>query len=418
MISAGGPPPSASASLEWRRNWPLVLSASLSAGVINTHFYAFGVFMKPLAEATGWSRGEIGVALLIYSVMNVLLGPFVGLFADKVGPRRLALFGMMGYCATFGAFSLIKGNLIVLYLIATANAFCALFSNATILTMAITRHFKSGLGLALASTHAGSGLYASTFVPLMATYVIAVHGFRSAYLVIGIVGMIVAVPALLLFFDRGRRSDSPMMQERLPADATKEQRRASLTNRYFWRIALACFLVALGSTGLVSHFIPMLTDGGLTPSAAAGFAAIVGTTSLICRITTGALLDRFSASLIGAICFLAPAAACILLATSHGSAQVAFAVALLLGVAVGAEVDIISYTVVRYIGSANYGLVFGIIYGVMSLGTGVGAALTGTLFDLYGNYRIALFLYVGTCASASLLFLLLEPWGRRRAAGD
>ena len=233
------------AGREWRRHWPVVLSASVAAGVINTHFYAFGVFVKPLSAATGWSRGEIGLIQLIYAIVTILLGPLVGLLADRIGPRKLAIGGMSTYCLLFASYSLVQHNLFAWYVLGFFTAAAALFCNATVLTMAITRRFRAALGLALAVVLAGSGLYASTILPILATALIKAYDFRIAYASLGLLGLVLGLPLLVLFFDRQAGQTTP----RLAVDARSHLDwvavRRQLHGRYFWRLGVAAWVYML-----------------------------------------------------------------------------------------------------------------------------------------------------------------------------
>ena len=56
-------------------------------------------------------------------------------------------------------------------------------------------------------------------------------------------------------------------------------------------------------------------------------------------------------------------------------------VAIALGLAVGAEIDIVAYLTTRYFGFRRYGVIYGWLYGMFIFGTGVGPPLMGAVFD-------------------------------------
>jgi cyanate permease len=59
---------------------------------------------------------------------------------------------------------------------------------------------------------------------------------------------------------------------------------------------------------------------------------------------------------------------------------------LLVGAAIGVEIDLTAYMVARYLGVKHYGLLYGILYSIVALGAGVGPALFGRAFDRTGSY--------------------------------
>ena len=78
------------------------------------------------------------------------------------------------------------------------------------------------------------------------------------------------------------------------------------------------------------------------------------------------------------------------LALGVGGISYAFIAAIALGFAVGAEVDLIGYFTARYFGLANYGTIYGVQYSVFSLGAGISPVLAGYIWDVNGNYDVAL----------------------------
>ncbi|MSQ33144.1 MAG: MFS transporter [Dehalococcoidia bacterium] len=58
-------------------------------------FYGFSLFIKPMSEELGWSRGALSFALTIRSLVNIALGPVVGRILDRWGPRFLMAGGAL-----------------------------------------------------------------------------------------------------------------------------------------------------------------------------------------------------------------------------------------------------------------------------------------------------------------------------------
>ena len=403
---------------EWRANWPLVLATCLTAGVATTHFYALGIFMKPVSAATGLSRAQIGSVQIIYSLATILIGPMVGILADKTGPRKLVLGGVIFYSLSIACYYFVSSNLLILYGIALFGALSGVFCNAPLLTMAITRRFSASLGLALAVTLAGTGLYAGLVMPVVATKAIAAVGFRSAYLIIGAIGLTASLPLLFLFFDRGASRPENSRASRKPGDPAARQGapvKELLRGRYFWRIALSGFLVTMAATSMLAHFVPLMTDRGVDPATAAAVAGAIGISTILGRIGAGMLLDIAHPPLIGAICFIGPFLASMAILAGTASLGSAIGSALLIGLAVGAEVDIVSFLTRRYLGLGHYAALYSTLYGLTAMGAGIGVPLAGFIFDRSGNYNLALYLFMASSAVASILIYSLAPRGERQS---
>ena len=99
---------------------------------------------------------------------------------------------------------------------------------------------------------------------------------------------------------------------------------------------------------------------------AAAIASVVGISSIIGRLAGGLLVDRIDARWVAAIAFLLPTAACGALLIAVGDSGIlgggmAIAIAVKVGLSIGAEIEVIAYLTTRYFGLAKFGAVFGMI---------------------------------------------------------
>jgi predicted MFS family arabinose efflux permease len=281
---------------------------------------------------------------------------------------------------------------------------------------AVSAWFDERRGLALGIAMAGIGIGA-TLVPQFARLVIAAYGWRAAYVALGVLTFAVAFPAVALFIrepDAGAR-----VAGREPAALPGLMLGDSLRSSSFWLLAVAVFLVVTTINGIVAHLVPLLTDRGIDVRQATSTLSLVGLSTIAGRLVAGYLLDRFFAPYVAAGLFLLPLAAVGLLIAGAGASAPALA-AVSLGFGLGAEVDVIGFLAGRYFGLRAFGQIYGCLFAIFTLGTGLGPVLMAVSFDVTQSYDVTLTAFGIALVCASVLVSRLGPYRfpARRAKAD
>jgi MFS family permease len=187
--------------------------------------------------------------------------------------------------------------------------------------------------------------------------------------------------------------------------------RAAITGRrQFWLLAAIFLLEGLACNGVLSgNFVPLLTDRGYTVGAAAALLGASGLAAMGARIVVGFGLDFVHGPIFSAIVMLLPPLGVGILASHAGSPGPFFA-AICLGLAIGAEVDMMGFFVSRYFGRRSFGTIYGLIFALFALGIGVGPAILGFGFDHFHTYDPVLWVFLGLLVVAALLFLPLGKY--------
>ena len=67
--------------------------------------YGFTTFFNPIADHFGWSAAQISLAFSLRSLEFGIMAPLIGFLIDKVGVRKISIFGVMvsglGYSGTY-----------------------------------------------------------------------------------------------------------------------------------------------------------------------------------------------------------------------------------------------------------------------------------------------------------------------------
>ncbi len=368
------------AETELGRHWKMVLAVMVGVafGATGLPFYTLGLFVKPLGAEFGWSRAQVSTAGLCLQAGLIVASPFIGTLVDRFGSRRTALISMVGLVLGLLGLSAVTGNVLTLYAAWTALALLASGTTPIVWTRAVNSCFDRQRGLALGLSLAGTGL-AAILGPMLMSQLIVAHGWRVAYQVLAAVTLLGALPFVALFLEEG----TPKAPGAIPAGGSTL--REALGTAWFWRSGASFFLIAGGIAALIVHLTPMLLDSGLTPPQAAGVAGLLGITIIVGRLTVGVLVDRLPAAYVGLAFLLLPVIACLLL--KQGAAVPA---ALLIGLAAGAEVDLLAYLVSRRFGLRHYGRIYGWQLACFLLGAGVFPVVMGAARDRFGSYDMAL----------------------------
>lgn len=395
---------------EWRNFWPLPIAAALGYSTSVLHVYSIGPYIGPLQQEFGWSRAQISAGITIASFGSAIFCVPIGMLVDRLGPRRIGMVGVLLMCSAFALLSTATGRLanwLVLWGILAIGNLCV---QTTVWTSAVASRFAASRGLAFALTLSGASLSATVF-PVLATWLIGAHGWRAAFAAMGGIWAALVFPMLLLFFrgaqdqGRGKRAGIPGAARELAGIGISE----GLRSPVLYKLLMAGGLFAFTLIGILVHFVPILKDNGATPLAAAGTASLIGIFSIVGRLGTGLLLDRFAGHLVGAVAFLLPMIACLLLFLDGARPSAQAAAAAFVGLTVGSEVDVIAYLAAKHFGLKNFGSLYGALVMALTLGTAFGPLAAGAVFDHYHSYVPFLLLTAVMMAASSMALVSLGP---------
>lgn len=413
--------PEAGGAAEWKAHWPLPIAAALGYTTGAIYTFGFGAYIGPISESFGWSRTLVTSGLSLAVGVQALFSLPIGMAVDRFGPRWLGVAGTALLCAAFallGTATGSAGNWIMLWVL---MALASLLVQGTVWTSAVASRFEASRGLAFAVTLCGSSMAAALF-PALGAWLIGKVGWQQAAFWQAGLWFAVAFPIILLFFRSARDSEQTAARtEAVAVEPTPLQGQPlsqGFRSTVYHRLLIASLCFTLTGVALVIHFIPILTDGGTDPVMAAGMAALIGVASIVGRLCTGVLLDRFPAAKIGALAFLLPAIASgLLLADGQNPASQAIA-AVLIGLALGAELDVIAYLTAQHFGLRNFGGLYGGLLTALNGGSAMGPLAAALVFDLSGSYAPYLWLTIVLMLIASLALASLPTPGRRTLAAD
>ncbi|MFM0608368.1 MFS transporter [Paraburkholderia sediminicola] len=371
--------------------WRVVFAAliGLVGGASTLTIYGLGMFVRPLQAEFGWSLTQISFANTLVSLSGIVSAFAQGILIDRFGARRVVLVSLPLLCLSFASMYFLPDSLLVFYigwlLIPLLGAGTWVGSYAK----AIAAWFDDRLGLALGVAAIGAGLGAAVIPALTHTLLVA-YGWRLAYVWIGALSMVVVLP--MVYFnlydkpaDRGFQWRPHMrragMQDR---DVTV---REALRQHAFWVLIVAFMLLGFNTTGIALHMVPMLLRDGVSTGQAAAAQSIMGVGVILGRLAAGYLLDRLPSALVTAVSLLGPTlgfAGFALLGAHPVSMNV---LAALIGIGIGAEIDLLGFYVRRHFGTFAYGKLYCSIFAIFQFGSGVGAvgiAYGATRLNGYG----------------------------------
>lgn len=398
---------------EWRAGWKVLGAAMLCYICSTMPLTVLGALVKPLSAEFGWSRAAITSAFLITAVGTLFLAPVVGHLVDRIGPRRVALFGLPVMALGPIAISMAGPSLWTWYACWAIHAFCQAWAGNVIWANVVIGRFDRHRGMALAVLLSAHALTYGA-LPAFTVFTVAELGWRWVYYLLAAFVLLIAWPIAWRFIygvndgDRGQPASASDVESRFvatPSGALGDV----LKQPQFWQIATAFALAALVIAGLFVHFQVVLIDRGMTAMQAAGVAVVLGPASLIGRLGTGLVLDRFTSNRVAAIALILPGVSYLILLLGGDWLFGAYLSGFFLGLAGAAESDLMAYLVSRYFGQHMFGKVYGFLLGLYAIGYGIGPILAGNVFDRIGSYEPIFIVLAVAALTGSLLILALGP---------
>lgn len=380
-----------SAANEWRSGWSLVLGAAIGVTLLNVGFMSAGTFVAPLEQAFGWSRAEISSGTIVVALTGVFVGPLVGLVVDKWGARRVVLPGAVLYGLILALFGTLDGSLIRYLALWLALAGASQLIMHTVWATAVSTHFSAGRRLAISFTMMGSGI-TTIIAPVMANFLIEQHGWRMAYVIMGLgwSGFVVTVGYFLFHDHHSRRRKERTDDIAPPAELTGYTVRDGLRSAAFIKILSTVFICNLLNIALVFHLVPLLSWSGLTRSAAVFVASSLGFSMLAGNMLFGLIGERIPARLFAAIAVAAPAISCVMLLQPDGSTAERTIAVCIFGLCAGSQMPAFTYLASRYFGLRSFATLRAFLLSGTTVAAAIAPVVAGLIFDGTGSYALLL----------------------------
>lgn len=340
---------------------------------------------------------------------NLLIGRFVDRFGISL-PLALASVGLGGgfllasQSGSLLTFTIIQGALIGF---GAAASFGPLLAD-------VSHWFVKRRGLAVSATAAGNYV-AGAIWPLIIGELMEGHGWRGAYLFIGVVCLVVLVPASFLL-----RRPAPhtlhLADGSLPVDPPP-MRRTSLTPGQLQALLIVagigcCVAMAMPQVHIVAYCV----DLGFGMARGAEMLSLMLFGGIASRILSGMLADRIGGIytlLLGAVL---QCLALLLYLPYDGLASL-YVVSLIFGLSQGGIVSSYAIVVREYLPAREAGRRVGAVITATIVGMALGGWMSGWIYDLTSSYQAAFLNGIAwNLLNIAMISLIIMKSGRSRLA--
>jgi MFS family permease len=368
--------------------------------------FSFSIFFVAILEEFKWSRAGIAGAFSLSSLIIGVGSWLGGKLVDHFGPRKILIGGSIILSLSTIASGLIQEiwHLYLTFGILAAIGTCSLgwVPNSVILSNWFVQNRGTMVGIAFS----GDGIGIFILGPL-AQYLISEFGWRTAYMLLGLVVLIVLLPLNCVQRNWPSQKDGPSKSD--PSNQSikvnDENKKAynerngradwtlarAMKTLPFWSLFFSFFLIPLGMFPVIIHQVAYIIDQGYSKAVAASIFGVVGLLGSAGRPIFGALSDRMGREKAVTLSFISSITGILilLLLPTLKTAFWLYLYALFLGLSFGARSPIIA----AMMADLYQGRYFGSIYGFIMIGNGVGGALgpwlAGYFHDLTGTYGIS-----------------------------
>lgn len=380
--------------------------------------FSFGVFMPYISSDTGWDRASLSLPYSFYVFVYSALGVLTGRLTDRLGPRIVLIIGgsLLGCGVMMMSQVHALWHLYIVLGVVAASGMSAAYvpCNAT-----VVRWFRARRGLALSIASSGAAFGTFTFPPL-ATALIMAHGWRAAYVILGLLAIAVIVacamfivrdPEKIGLYPDGKRPlelppGHPDAEVAFAQDWTFDEARRT---RAFWLMAAIFTLTWLVVFMPMVHIVAFAVDLGISPFNAAMTISAIGFAGFTGRLSAGPISDRIGRVPMLGMCLLFQALAFCGFTLSTGP-RLLYPAAAVFGYSYGGITALFPALVGDFFGPVAVGSIVGFIFALAGSPAAFGPLIAGYIYNATKSYSAAFELSAAVNLLALMLvFLLKKP---------
>ena len=383
----------------------------------------FSVFYPVIVSDFGWTRGSTALMFSVALLSYGLFAPVAGTLADRFKPRYvLALGGIVVGCSL--ALCSQASEVWHFYLI--YGVMTAVGTSLIGITplMSMLSHWFGAARSGTVFGIIGSGFGVSLVTAPVYQCLISGHGWRAAYVIIGLSAIAVIVPVSLLLMHRSTQQQALVdqgkakpTQDKDTAESSKHPQQWTARGAFGTGTFKVFLVIGMCSVGfalqvVIAHQVYFLQDVGFDPMLAASVFSVYGV-SMAAGNLSSPLSDRFGRAPFYIAGCLSTTAAMLLLnvVSDSDSTVIPLAFAVLAGWGLGVCGPTLYAAMADRYHGRNYGAIQGIMILFVSLGAAIGPWAGGWLHDLTGSYQSTFIFVQVLMLTAAALFMVVARRG-------
>ena len=383
--------------------WVLLAAAGTFALTMGAR-QSMGLFVGSINTATGLGLGSVSLAFAFGQLWWGLTQPLAGIVADRAGPGRVLLAGIVLVCI---------GTLLIPFMTTTAGLVLAIgvlaaggagMAGPSVLMAATTRlvaperrAFASGV------VNAGGSFGQFVFAPV-AQAVTTAAGWAAAVQTLGLVTLL-ALPAAWVLRAPARVAGAPVV----PRLGTRAAIAQALADPSYRLLATGFFVCGFHVAFLATHLPGVVAACGLPPNVGAWSIAMLGLFNIVGSVGIGWAMGyrqgRWRMKSLLSLIYTVRAVAVLLFVLAPKTTPVVLAFAAVMGLTFLSTVPPTAGLVARFFGPANMATLFGLVMVTHQIGGFLGAWLGGKAFEATGSYDWIWYADILLAVGAALLHL-------------
>jgi MFS family permease len=389
--------------------WVIVAAGGLLGCVAIGGMFSLPVFLRPIAQDTGWSVTGVSSAMTIGFLAMAVTSMAWGTLSDRFGPLPVVLTGSIVLAASLALASRASSLLSfqILFGLLVGGSISAIFAP---MMACVTGWFDTHRSLAVSLVSAGMGMAPLIMAPL-AAWLILHHDWRTSMQVMAVVVAAIMIPVSLLV----RRP--PAMESGQAASAgegtpvPEMSRVQALRSPQFIILLATNFLCCATHSGPIIHTVSYAVTCGIPMMAAVTIYSVEGLAGMGGRIAFGLLGDRFGAKRVLVAGLLAQAFGALAYVFVRELAAF-YAVAAVFGFIYAGTMPLYAVLMRENFPMRIMGTMIGGTAMAGSLGMAAGPLAGGLIYDTFASYA---WLYIGSWAvglGAFLIAMTFRPFSR------
>jgi OFA family oxalate/formate antiporter-like MFS transporter len=358
--------------------------------------FSWSVFIRPLMGSFGWTKTEATLPFTLFIIALALTMVPAGRAQDRIGPRKVAIFGgiVLGLGLMLASFIDYFRNPLWLYL-----TFGLIAGTGTGLAYACTipaarKWFPDKPGLAVGLVTTGSGMSALLFAPLQ-RYLIEAKGLPMTFLIVGGVVLIVSAFAAYLLSNppEGWRPKGWKRQESATTPtvaAAKDYRPTQVIKSVrFWMVWVMFAFMSAAGLMVIGHIAAYAEEIGLAAMHAAAAAGILSGFNAIGRPASGMLSDKTGVLKSMLILFTIQGAMMLIFPHFAVAIVTIYISVAIIGFNFGANFTLFPSVTAAFFGTKNLGTNYGLVFTAYGAGATLGPIMASYLYDATQSYTTA-----------------------------